>query len=162
MAEMTYSRLQTTISLMGFLVLVVGGGLAIGMVTGPDEWFARLSKPSFNPPNWVFAPVWTALYVMIAIAGWRIWQNGSSGARNKLLWWLQLALNFVWSPIFFVAHRIDLALAVIVLLLLSIIVFIAHNLNGDRVSASLFVPYALWVAFATALNFSLLRLNPGG
>ncbi|WP_296346013.1 TspO/MBR family protein [Reyranella sp.] len=160
MAEMTYSRLQSTISLIGFLVLVVGGGLAIGMVTGPDEWFARLTKPSVNPPNWLFAPVWTSLYVMIAIAGWRIRQNGSSGARNKLLWWLQLALNFIWSPIFFVAHRIDLALAVIVLLLVSIIVFIARNLNGDRVAAFLFVPYALWVAFATSLNYALLRLNP--
>lgn len=160
MAEMTYSRLQSTISLIGFLVLVVGGGLAIGMVTGPDEWFARLAKPSFNPPNWVFAPVWSALYVMIAIVGWRTWQNGSSSARTKLVWGLQLALNFVWSPIFFVAHRIDLALAVIVLLLVSIIVFIARTLNGDRVAASLFVPYALWVAFATALTFALLRLNP--
>ncbi len=160
MTKRGYSHLQSTKSLIGFLVLVVGGGLAIGVVTGPDDWFARLAKPSFNPPNWVFAPVWTSLYVMIAIAGWRIWQSGLYGAKNKFLWSLQLALNFVWSPIFFVAHRIDLALAVIVLLLVSIIVFIARNLTGDRVAAFLFVPYALWVAFATVLNFSLLRLNP--
>lgn len=159
MAESTYRRLRSTISLIGFMVLVIGGGWAIGAVTGPDEWFAKLAKPTFNPPNWVFAPVWTSLYVMIAIAGWRIWRSGPSGTKNRFLWSLQLALNFIWSPIFFVAHRIDVALAVIVLLLLSIIVFIARNLNGDRVAASLFVPYAVWVAFATALNFAFLRLN---
>lgn len=159
MPEKTDGRLKSAASLIGFLALVVGGGLAIGVMTGPDEWFARLAKPWFNPPNWVFAPVWTCLYVMIAIAGWRIWRSGFSGARNRLLWGVQLALNFAWSPIFFVAHRIDLALAVIAILLLSLIIFIARNLNGDRVAASLFVPYALWVAFATALNFALLRLN---
>ena len=151
-------------SLPAFLLLVVGGGLLVGALTGPDAWYASLRKPSFNPPNWLFAPVWTALYVLIAIAGWRVWSRRTGTRADSLalgLWWLQLGLNFLWSPIFFAAHRIDLALAVVALLLLSIIGFIATAWARDRVAALLFAPYALWVAFATALN-AAFWMNNGG
>ena len=147
--------------LVAFILLVVGGGLVIGRLTGPDAWFAALNKPSFNPPSWVFGPVWTTLYVLIAIAGWRVWRAPALAARVRAvtLWWVQLGLNFAWSPLFFAAHRIDLALGVIVLLLASIVAFMAAAGRVDRVASILFAPYALWVAFATALNFAFLRLN---
>lgn len=144
--------------LPGFLLLVLGGGLSIGALTGPDAWFGALRKPSFNPPSWLFAPVWTVLYVLIAIAGWRVWSK-EAGALPMALWWLQLVANFLWSPIFFAAHRIDLAFAVIVLLLLLVIAFILTSWRRDSIAALLFVPYALWVAFATALNAAILSLN---
>lgn len=146
------------LSLVGLLVLVVGGGAVIGIATGPGAWYAALAKPAFNPPNWVFGPVWTTLYVLIAVAGWRVsWQTGSSRAVG--LWWVQLVLNFLWSPMFFGLQRIDLALVVIVLLLATIATFIAAASRRDLVSAWLFVPYACWVSFATVLNAALLVLN---
>jgi tryptophan-rich sensory protein len=83
-----------------FLILVIGGGLAIGFLTAPGEWYAALAKPDFNPPNWLFAPVWTLLYILIAIAGWRVFERNRNGWPMKL-WWAQLVLNFLWSPIFF-------------------------------------------------------------
>lgn len=146
--------------LVAFLVLVVGGGMLIGSLTGPDAWFAGLQKPSFNPPNWLFGPVWTVLYVLIAVAGWRAWRTGSGVLQG--LWWLQLGLNFLWSPAFFAAHRIDLALVVIALLLASIVGFMAMAFRQDRTSFALFVPYVLWVGFATLLNGAFYRLNGAG
>jgi len=146
------------VSLAFFLLLVVGGGAAIGMATGPDEWYVRLAKPAFNPPSWLFAPVWTCLYVLIAIGGWRV----SRGDRSRLLiglWWAQLALNFAWSPVFFAAHAIGPALVVILLLLAMIIAFVIAARSRDRVASWLFVPYAAWVAFASLLNGALFVMN---
>jgi translocator protein len=143
---------------VGFLVLTVGGGLAIGFLTVPDQWYAGLAKASFNPPNWLFGPVWTLLYVLIAVAGWRTFESGRSGWSMKL-WWAQLGLNFLWSPVFFAAHRIGLALFVILLLLAVILALIAVSWRHDRVVAWLFAPYAAWVAFASVLNGSILVLN---
>jgi benzodiazapine receptor len=144
--------------LLGYLVLVVGGGWLIGYLNLPGDWYAHLAKPWFNPPNWVFPLAWTALYVMIAFAGWRI-DARDVGGTAKALWWGQLLLNFAWSPLFFSAHRMVLALADIVLLLVAILGFIGSAWRQDRVAAWLFVPYAGWVAFATLLNAALLRLN---
>ncbi|HTM73534.1 MAG TPA: TspO/MBR family protein [Pseudolabrys sp.] len=141
-----------------FIVLVLGGGTLIGVTTLPGGWYAGLIKPSFNPPNWVFAPAWTLLYLLIAIAGWRIWQRDLRSAAMTA-WFIQLGLNFVWSPVFFGAHRIGLALAIIVALLAAILSFIATAWPRDRVASWLFVPYAAWVTFATALNAAVWRLN---
>ncbi len=145
-------------SLIAFLLLVVGGGLVIGYLTAPGPWYAQLVKPSFNPPNWVFGPVWTALYVLIAVAGWRVWRWRPRSVAMTL-WGAQLALNFLWSPIFFAAHSIDGALVVILLLLLTILGFIWQAWRLDRVSSALFAPYLLWVAFASLLNGSIAALN---
>lgn len=145
-------------SLIFFLVLTVGGGLLIGFVTRPGEWYAELSKPWFTPSNSVFAPVWTILYVMIAIAGWRTFVGDSLGAPITI-WTIGLVLNFAWSPIFFRLHRPLAALFVILALLVTIIVFIALSWPRDTVSALLFAPYAAWVFFATILNAAIWRLN---
>ena len=141
-----------------FLLLVVGGGLIIGLFTAPGPWYAELTKPSFNPPGWIFGPVWTVLYVLIAIAGWRVFQRDPSGPAMKL-WWAQLALNFAWSPVFFALHNIGLALVIIVVLLAVILAFIAVARRTDTVSAWLFVPYACWVGFASVLNGAIWQLN---
>jgi len=139
------------ISFIGFFVLVVGGGLAIGYLTVPGEWYAQLNKPAFNPPNWIFAPVWTVLYVMIAVAGWRTFERNRSDWSMRS-WWSQLGLNFLWSPVFFTAHQIGAALLIILLLFVAIIAFIVMSLRQDRVATWLFAPYAVWVIFASMLN----------
>ncbi|MFZ1952257.1 MAG: TspO/MBR family protein [Pseudolabrys sp.] len=141
-----------------FILLVLGGGTLIGLMTLPGEWYAGLAKPPFNPPNWIFAPVWTLLYIMVAVAGWRTWQQGPRSAAMAV-WFIQLALNFIWSPVFFGAHRISAALAVIVALLATIIAFIVMAWPRDRFAALLFTPYAAWVGFATLLNGALWYLN---
>lgn len=146
------------VSLILFLVLVLGGGLALGGLTVPGGWYAGLVKPSFNPPAWLFGPVWTVLYVLIAIAGWRVWQRDRSGWPMKL-WWAQMALNFLWTPVFFGAHQLALALVVILLMLVAILAFITTAWRRDRMGAWLFVPYAAWVAFASLLNGSIWILN---
>ena len=146
------------IVLIGFLVVTVGGGLAIGFLTAPGIWYAGLAKPVFNPPNWLFAPVWTVLYALIAVAGWRTFERDGGGWPMRL-WWAQLVLNFLWSPTFFAAHRIGLALLIILLLIAAILAFIVTSWRQDRVSAWLFVPYAAWVSFASVLNGAIWRLN---
>ena len=141
-----------------FIVLVLGGGLLLGFLTAPGDWYAGLAKPSFNPPAWLFGPVWTVLYIFIAVAGWRIFERNRSGLPMKL-WWAQLGLNFLWTPVFFGAHQIGLALILILLLLATIVALIAATRRRDRMSAGLFIPYAAWVAFASVLNASLWALN---
>ncbi len=139
-------------------MVVLGGGLAIGFLAAPGDWYAELAKPSFNPPGGVFGPAWTALYILIAIAGWRVWRRERGGLAMKL-WWVQLALNFLWTPVFFSAHQIGLALAAILVLLAIILSFIVTSWRQDRVASLMFAPYAAWVAFASTLNGSILVLN---
>lgn len=146
------------IALVVFLVLVVGGGLVIGFLTVPGEWYAQLSKPAFNPPNWIFAPVWTVLYVMIAVAGWRTFERNRSSAAMRS-WWAQLALNFAWSPVFFAAHQTGAALLIIFLLFIAILAFMVISAKQDRVTALMFAPYAAWVLFASLLNGAIWLLN---
>lgn len=141
-----------------FIAAVLGGGILIGTNNLPGGWYAALNKPPFNPPNWVFAPVWSVLYVMIAIAGWRVWMRERGGAAMAT-WFVQLGLNFLWSPIFFGLQRPGVALVVMVALLVTIAMFIAQTWTSDRISAWLFLPYAAWVAFAAALNVSIVALN---
>lgn len=154
----TSPRQHPLFALGAFIVLVMGGGVLIGINTAPGEWYAALAKPWFNPPNWLFGPVWTLLYLIIAVAGWRIWRHDRHGAAMRL-WYVQLALNFSWSPIFFLAHRIDMALAVIVCLLFAILALVSLCWRRDFAASLLFVPYALWVGFAALLNAAILHLN---
>jgi benzodiazapine receptor len=145
-------------SLIFFVVVTIGGGLLIGFVTRPGEWYVGLSKPWFTPPNTVFGPVWTLLYVMIAIAGWRAFTVDAVGPPITV-WTIALVLNFAWSPVFFRLRRPPAALFVILALLAMIIAFIALSWSQDELSALLFIPYAAWVAFATLLNAAICRLN---
>jgi benzodiazapine receptor len=148
--------------LFGFLVFTLAIGFVAGQVTAPNipTWYADLAKPSFNPPNWVFAPVWTTLYVFIAVAAWRIWLKAGWRARGLALWLIQLALNFAWSFLFFGAHAPGAALADLVVLWLAIISTIAVFWRTDRAAGLLLMPYLLWVSFAGVLNYWVWQLNP--
>ena len=141
-----------------FLIVSVGGGLLIGLVSIPDGWFAALQKPSFQPPNWLFGPVWTVLYVLIGIAGARVFMKAPQSTAFKV-WLAQMVLNFMWSPSFFSLHSLGLALGVILLLLIAIFTFIKLAWPIDRPSALLLQPCAAWMALAPALNASLIALN---
>lgn len=141
-----------------FVLVVVGLGALIGVSNIPGQWYQSLEKPPFNPPNWIFGPVWTALYVLIGIAGARGWLDAPASSRTQL-WFGQMALNFLWTPAFFGMESTSLGLVVIVPLLISILVFIRISWQPDRLSAILFLPYTAWVGFATLLNLSLFLLN---
>lgn len=150
-------------SLVVFVALTLAAG-ALGSLFPPGEWYAQLSKPSWTPPNWLFGPVWTILYVMIGIAGWRIATSPSHPARKPALaaWGTQLVLNGLWSWLFFGLHRPDLAFVDISLLWLAIALAIGLAWRFDRWAAGLLVPYLAWVSFAAALNGSIWQANPVG
>ena len=145
-------------TLVLFVLLVVGGGSLIGVMNLPGSWYEALIKPSFNPPNWVFGPVWTLLYLMISVAGWRTFEHRRSSFAMKA-WWAQLVLNVAWSPVFFTLHSLAGAFAVIIALLVAILAFMTASWSEDRVAFGLFVPYLAWTSFATLLNGALLWLN---
>jgi benzodiazapine receptor len=138
------------------LVVVVGG--LIGVSATPDAWYQGLAKPPFNPPNWVFAPVWFVLYVLIGIAGARTFLRAPHSAAMGL-WVAQMLLNWIWSPTWFGLHLLWPAFAIIVTILAVIVAYIVANWRVDRAASLLFVPYALWVTFASTLNLSIALLN---
>jgi benzodiazapine receptor len=148
---------------IAFLALCLAASAVGGAATASSvgSWYPTLAKPSFNPPNWIFAPVWTALFFMMAVAGWRVWRrNGLGGARSAMtLFALQLTLNMVWSIVFFGLHSIGAALAEILVLLLAIAATTVVFWQRDRIAGMLFIPYIGWVAFASVLNAALWRLN---
>ncbi|HZQ71072.1 MAG TPA: TspO/MBR family protein [Terriglobales bacterium] len=149
-----------------FFLLLCYGGAGIGSIWtsfSVSTWYADLKKPSFNPPNWIFAPVWSALYFLMATSAWLVWRRaGWSGARFALaLFFGQLALNVAWSGLFFALHRPGMALIEIVLLLGTIAATAVTFRPVSRLAFWLMVPYALWVAFAALLNFKIWRLNLG-
>lgn len=146
------------ISLIAFLVLCVGGGSLVGIQNMPGEWYEGLSKPIFNPPNWLFGPAWAILYTLIAIAGWRTWMRASD-SKLMIVWFAQLALNFTWSPVFFTYHWMLIAAAIIAAMIILTLVFVAKSWRLDRIASVLTLPYLAWIIFAGLLNVSLWWLN---
>jgi tryptophan-rich sensory protein len=134
---------------------------SLGAVFMPGEWYAALKKPSWNPPSWVFGPVWSALYAMMAVAAWLVWKRGGFAAQRRPLsmFLVQLALNAAWTPLFFGLHRPGLAFAEIVLLWLAIAATLGVFRRVNQAAAWLLAPYLAWVSFAAALNFEIWRLN---
>lgn len=147
--------IRTVITYGVFVAAVVVIGALIGINTGPGEWYTTLIKPWFSPPNWLFGPVWTVLYILIGCVGARKWMYGGASG----LWWGQMGLNFLWSPVFFLAHQPFAALLVIIGMWVLIALFIRREWNSDRVSALMFLPYLAWVSLATALNAAIVVLN---
>jgi len=147
--------------LLAFVAVCLLAALT-GAVFRPGTWYDLLAKPSWRPPNWLFAPVWTVLYLMIAVSGWLVWrETGVAGAKLPLtVYAIQLVLNAAWTPIFFGLHRPDLAFFEIVLIWLSIVATIALFYPVHAGAAWLLVPYLGWVTFAAALNFAIWSLNP--
>ncbi|MEZ5356514.1 MAG: TspO/MBR family protein [Bryobacteraceae bacterium] len=151
------------LALAGFLLATfLTGGISFLFTTPAiPGWYATLAKPSFTPPAAIFAPVWTLLYFLMAIAAWRVWVRPSSTIRSTalMLFWIQLVINFAWSPIFFWQRMIGLALVVIVALWFAIVLTCLQFFRACRVAGSLFVPYLAWVSFAVILNLEIWRLN---
>jgi tryptophan-rich sensory protein len=141
--------------------LAVSGAGALVTNTSVKEWYPTLNKPSWNPPSWVFGPVWTTLYVMMAIAAWLIWrERGFAGARGALgLFAFQLALNAAWSPLFFGLRNPLAGLIDIVPLCAAILATMISFWKIVPLAGVLLLPYWLWVCFATALNFTIWRMN---
>lgn len=127
----------------------------------PDAWYAALAKPAWNPPGWVFGPVWTTLYALMGVAAWLVWRRGGWSVQRRPLGWFvaQLLLNTLWTPLFFGLHRIDLALADIVVLWVLIVTTIVSFARTSRAAAWLLAPYLAWVSFASCLTFTLWKLN---
>lgn len=151
------------VGLVVFVVLCLAAGAAGGIVTGPEigGWYRTLEKPAWQPPGWVFGPVWTTLYLMMAVAAWLIWKPvGLSAARFPLvLFFVQLVLNVGWSWIFFGMHRPAGALVELVALWLTIAVTTWAFFRRSSIAGWLMVPYLAWVSFAGVLNFEIWRLN---
>lgn len=148
-------------SCLVFIIICLAISGIAGAVTSAHiaSWYEHLNQPAFRPPNWLFAPVWTVLYILIGVAGGYIWQARKTAPK---LWWvylLQLIFNFAWSFIFFGQQMIGLALIDIVLLWLSILLTLCYSYKSAKVAFYCFIPYFLWVSFATTLNFSLWILN---
>jgi tryptophan-rich sensory protein len=145
------------------VVVATLGGLATSAGQGADGWYGSADKPWFTPPGWLFGPVWTVLYAAMAFAAWRLSrrrEEGVAAASTALrLWWLQLALNFLWTPLFFAGQLLWVALLDIVLLDAVLAVLVLRAWRVDRVAGWLLAPYLAWVLFATALNAGVAVLN---
>jgi tryptophan-rich sensory protein len=148
------------IALIGWLVLCFAAATSAVFVS-VDGWYAALNKPSWNPPSWLFGPVWTLLYIMMAIAAWLVWRKGGWTLQRWPLglFVIQWLLNAIWTPLFFGMHLIGLALVDIVLLWIAIVATLAAFWRVSKPAAWLLVPYLAWVSFATALNFAIWQLN---
>ena len=151
---------RSALALVGWLALSFTAA-AMGGFFLPGEWYAGLRKPSWNPPNWIFGPVWTALYTAMAIAAWLVWRRGSfAGQRFALSLYLkQLLLNALWSPLFFGLRNPGLAFVDIVLLWLAVLATVVAFWKTRPLAGALLVPYLAWVTFASVLNFAIWRLN---
>ena len=150
--------------LVGFVGLCLLAGAVGGGITAANipTWYATLTPPPGTPPNWLFGPVWTALYVMMGTAAWLVWRRPAVGQRRALqLWGWQLLFNAAWTPVFFGLHSPALGLAVLAVLLVLIGLTVRAFAGLHRLAAALLVPYAAWSCYATYLNVGFLWLNPG-
>ena len=156
-------KAKQILKLVASLLLPLGVGGIAGMYTTEaiPGWYASLVQPSFNPPNWVFGPVWTTLYIIMGISLFLIWKLPASKERNQaiLVFMVQLVLNFCWSFFFFHFKMIGLALVDIVGLWIMILVMLFRFYKLKPISAYINIPYLLWVTFATALNTAYFFLN---
>lgn len=154
--------ISPVLALVGFIGLCLLVGLVGGSVTVPAlrGWYQSLHAPPGTPPNWVFAPVWSTLYVMIGVAGWLAWKR-TGAARPLRLWGWQLAANAIWCPVFFGLHSPALGIVVMAALLVMLALTVRAFAGVHRVAALLMVPYAAWCLYATYLNMGFLLLNPG-
>jgi benzodiazapine receptor len=162
--EAAERRAGSKFALAGWLALCfgVGGISSIFPTHAIPTWYAGLIKPPLTPPNHIFGPVWTVLYALMAISAWMVWKTRPSPCRRRglRLFCVQLALNFLWTWIFFGWHQIGTALADIVVLWIAILLTILTFKKMSVTAAWLLVPYLAWVTFATYLNIAFWRVNP--
>lgn len=132
---------------------------ATGVIFRPGDWYKQLDKPRWRPPDWLFAPVWTALYALIGLSGWLVWLEAGIAALPLSVYAIQLLLNAAWTPIFFGLHRPGLAVVEIMVLWAAILATILMFHPVNAAAALLLVPYLAWVSLAAALNLSIWRRN---
>ena len=135
---------------------VIGGLVTVGF---KEPWYSLINKPTFNPPSWIFAPVWTTLYLMMTIAIWLFWHSRNRDMNTIYIYFIHIIINTTWSIVFFAFHNILLALFNLMILLCLIIILILRFKRVNYVSAYLMIPYLLWSTYALFLNFNLLVLN---
>jgi tryptophan-rich sensory protein len=154
--------LHKLLAMAGFGAATAAAAALGARSAGPDPWYRALRKPWFQPPTWVFAPVWTGLYALIAASGYRVWSAPPSPERTRALafWGTQLGLNAAWSWLFFGQHNPRAALADISLLRVSIDAYAAEAEKVDPEGRWMMTPYRGWVGFATLLNASIVQKNP--
>jgi benzodiazapine receptor len=151
---------RSALALAGWLALTFAAA-AMGGFFMPGEWYTAHKKPSWNPSSWIFGPVWTALYTIMAIAAWLVWKRGGFASQRVALslFLLQLLLNALWSPVFFGMKNPALAFVDIVLLWIALLAAVVAFWKARPLAGVLLAPYLRWVTFASALNFTLWQLN---
>jgi translocator protein len=148
------------LTLAGFLAATFGAG-STGALFSPGEWYRRLAKPGWTPPDWLFPIAWTLLYIAMAVAAWLVTRSGSPLAFLAVaLWSWQIVMNALWSPAFFGLRQIGTALVVVLFLWTAVALTTAAFLAIDAVAGYLMLPYLVWVSYASALNFAIWRMNP--
>ena len=157
------SKLRLAVGLVVSIVICFAAAGLGSLATTPNlpDWYADLAKPSWNPPSWIFGPVWTVLYLMMAVAAWLVWRQGGF-ARQRLplsLFVVQLGLNTLWSVLFFGMQNPGAAVIDILLLWTAILLTLIAFWQRSRWAGTLLIPYLVWVSFATALNVSIWQLN---
>jgi tryptophan-rich sensory protein len=147
--------------LLAFILvtLIIGADASVFTEPSIPTWYANLVHPGIAPPNWVFAPVWTTLYVLMAVAAWRVWRISGTRSKEMIAYGVQLVLNFAWSAIFFAAHQIGLAMIESVLLVLAILLTTILFFRRDRLAGLLLLPYLGWTCFAAVLTHAFWVLN---
>ena len=143
-------------ALATFSASLIGGLATIGF---KEPWYSLLIKPSFNPPDWIFGPVWTTLYLMMTIAIWNFWHNKNRNMNTVYIYFIHLIINTTWSIFFFVFHNMVMALIVLIILIALIINLILRFKPVTMTSVYLMIPYLLWCCFALILNFNLILIN---
>ena len=144
-----------------FFIITFSASIIGGLVTinFKEPWYSLLNKPNFNPPDWIFAPVWTTLYLMMTIAIWNFWHSKNRDMNTVYIYFIHLIFNTTWSIVFFVFHKIVLALIVLLLLIGSIITLLFRFKRTSMLSFYMMIPYLLWCSFALILNLNLIVLN---
>ena len=149
------------LTFMSFLLVTFGASVigSLATINYKEPWYSLLNKPAFNPPDWVFGPVWTILYLMMTLAIWLFWHSKSRDKNTVYFYLIHLVFNTTWSVVFFVLHNMVLALFVLILLIGLIINLILRFKRVNVVSSYLMIPYLLWCSFALLLNINLIMIN---
>ena len=149
------------LSFLLFAIITYSSSLIGGLVTAgfKEPWYSLINKPSFNPPSWIFAPVWTTLYLMMTVAIWFFWHSKNRDMNTIYIYFIHIVFNTTWSIVFFGLHKIFYSLLVLVALIFLIIILILRFKRVNMLSYYLMIPYLLWCFYALVLNFSLVLLN---
>ena len=149
------------LSFILFFIITFSASFIGGLVTisFKDPWYSQLIKSNFNPPDWIFAPVWTTLYLMMTLAIWFFWHSKNRNLNTIYLYFIHILFNTTWSIVFFGLHQILLALIVLLILIILIIILILKFKRVNKVSSYLMIPYLLWSCYALFLNLNLYILN---